>query len=138
MNSRTSRSLQGVSPYTFPLRTADHFLRGSVFTSTEPSDLDAACLPLLREARVEPARVPLAGLSLPHIQFLIDQGILISGNVHLHGRTSQHANSDELDVDSEENVRPLEDYARWTRVDASFVYGSGVARPAIDPSDEEY
>ena len=137
MNSRTSRSLQAVSPYTFPLRTANHFLRGSASTRTEGSDSDATRFPLLHEARGEPAKVPLAGLSLPHIQFLIDQGLLIAGDVHLRGQAS-HTDSDELDLDSEENVRPLEDYTQWTRVAASFVYGSGIARPTIDSSDEEY
>ncbi len=83
MSSMTSRSLQGVSPYTFPLRTAHHFLHGGGSGDPKIPEIRVQHLGPLDERDLGQSNAQLVSLSLPGIQFLVQQGFLI-GDIHLN------------------------------------------------------
>jgi len=138
MSSMTSRSLQGVSPYTFPLRTAHHFLHGGGSADPTSPEIRVPYLGALDERDLGQSSAQLVSLSLPGIQFLVQQGFLI-GDMHLNALGALRSIGEELESQEHESfILPLENYGEWHRVEPTVVRGSGVARPTIDSGDEEY
>ena len=137
--SRTSQSLQSISPYTFPLRTAQHFLHS--VASREATTAESKACPDLYSTDLANdwvhAAISNAPLSLPLVHFLVCAGFR-THDAHL-GPHHGHQAVDELEsAEFEHDAAPIRDYKMWRRVDANITYGTGVPRPIANASDEEY